>query len=401
MKRPCSAALYFALALACGSGDGTDSFGSAVQVSAGQHPDPDYALSKTLENVGSHALSVYQDFAERAALVEQAVADYAGSLATGDRESAQSAWREAMGVWQQAELLRFGPAGDVTTPGGLGIGDEIYSWVVSTNACRVDQETTLDDHADPSAVASKPINVRGLDALEYLLFNDDAGNQCAANLSINTAGTWAAIQDEVVERRAQQALALSIDLRRRSQALVDAWDPDGGGFAASFSRPDGNPYDTERDVLSAVAGATLYLDTQTKDRKVGVPGGVVNCSADTCPDSVESPFAGMSRQSVRANLESFQLIFNGGSNGAGYGLSDELMNVGADDLAEALSSDVQASLDAVDALGDATLREALTANVEGVRALYDSIKAVTDRIKGELVDELGLELTDPGAGDAD
>jgi predicted lipoprotein len=166
---------------------------------------------------------------------------------------------------------RFGPAGDSSTPFGAGIGDEIYSWVVSTNPCRVDQETAAADHADPVAATAKPINVRGLDALEYLLFAPDPSNRCSAGLSINADGTWLAIEGELAQRRASQAHALAIDVHERARALVAAWEPVGGDFSARLV--DGRAYADTGEAFGAVVGATLYLDTQTKDRKVGIPSG--------------------------------------------------------------------------------------------------------------------------------
>lgn len=389
------------IAFGCSSGDEGQPLAREAPLAPGQHTDPSYAPALAIETAGAQALAAYRAFSALAADLELASADYASSLSGQDHDRVRAVWKSAMDAWQHAELYRFGPAGDASTPFGAGIGDEIYSWVVSTNPCRVDQETTAADHADPVAAAAKPINVRGLDALEYLLFVPDSSNQCSAGLSINADGTWAGIAGELPQRRASQAHALAVDLHERARVLVAAWEPAGGDFAARLS--EGRAYGDTAEAFGAVVGATLYLDTQTKDRKVGIPSGLIDCVGETCPGALESRFAGVSRQNVRANLAAFRDLLSGSvpDGEAGFGIADQLEHLGAVELAREMEGDVDAAIGAVDALGELSFGEALDRDLESLREVYGAIKAVTDRIKRELVEELDLTLTQPGAGDAD
>lgn len=390
------------LALLLGCGGGSDSVVSAP-VDAGNHPSSDYSSQAAVASLGQRVLGVYEQFASNASTLEQATFAYAESGEASERLEAQQAWAAAMNIWQQAEVFRFGPAGDTTNPGGLGIADEIYSWVVSTNTCRVDQETASEASQDAELIALEAINVRGLDSLEYLLFNEDLGNTCASNLSLNTSGAWAGIEGEVESRRARYAHSLAVGVEERATALVQAWQQDAGDFLSTLGRK-GSEYSTVGEAFSAIGAGLLYLDVQTKDRKVGGPAGLLACSSATCPDDLESPFARVSKQNVAANLLAFELLLSSSeesSEATRWGFADALKDVGAAELAEQMKVDVEQALQAVEDIGEPTLLKALDDDLDAVVALYDAIKKLTDNIKGEFIEELGLQISEPGAGDAD
>lgn len=373
--------------LAC---SGTESSPGLNAPSPGEHPDTGYSAEASLQQIDAQVRATLEQFRNDATELREAARTFALDPNTGDRAPVQIAWRAAMATWQRAELFRFGPAADVSLPDGTGLADQVYSWVVSTNACRVDQETSAASYSQLENVREQAINVRGLDALEYLIFNDSEDNRCLPNAAINSSGEWDDLGDGLPLRRAAHAAILADDLEQSAEELLEAWDNTGG-------LADSESFDTPLDATAAVVGAMLYLDTATKDRKVGVPAGLVNCAAETCPEDVESKFAGVSRENIRGNLEGLQLLLGT----EGYGISDQLIDVGASQLATDLDNATQAALDAVDDLGEVTLRDALESDLDGVVGVYDSIKALTDRIKGELIDELGVSVTQAGAGDAD
>ena len=388
-------------ALACGSESSSES--GPV---GGQHEDPDFSSQALLQNLGERVIASYEDFAGAAEQLEASTEAWAGSLDEADRRDAQQAWRDAMVVWQPSELYRFGPGGEPTTVyGGQGLGDTIYSWSLSVNPCRVDQETLEDAFMDPEALAAEAVNVRGLDALEYLLFNDSTDNACATNLSINTDGLWADRLDEVPQLRADYAAALAREVRTNADALLAAWDPDEGDFLEQLvgAGEPSSVYPSLGAAFVDIGGAMLYIDQQTKERKVAIPAGIAGCETATCPESVESPFAMVSTQNIRGNLTGLHLLFVGNlpDQEEAYGLDDQLRDYGADATAEAMAIDLQAAIDSADALEEDTLVESLEQSLDQVQDLYDALVVLTGEIKTELVRDLGIDLTAPGAGDAD
>ena len=165
--------------------------------------------------------------------------------------------------------MQIGSLGVASTrTGGAGLRDEIYSWP-STNRCRIDQELVegnFDVAPEERALGSELVNVRGLDALEDLLFYRGAESRCAPQIEIVADGRWAGIQAELELRRdlyaAHVVARLSVDVTR----LIDAW----GAFRPSLV--DASAYGSQRAARDEVFAALFYLDLQTKDAKLAIPG---------------------------------------------------------------------------------------------------------------------------------
>ena len=346
------------------------------------------------------------EFTTAAEALATATSTYAGSLGEPDRDAARQAWRDAAAVWQRAELMQLGPAGDMTkTPGGEDYRASIYSWPV-VNHCFVDQETVAGDYADTTTFAQENVNRLGLDALEYLLFVDSPGNACAPQATINTSGQWAALGEPgVTQARADYGAALAQILVGEAKALQTAWDPAGGNFRHELVQAGagGTVYESLKEAYDAVYTAMIYLDTEVKDMKVARPAGLVmECTAATCPEDLESQVAHASKAHVRANLEGFQLLFHGGKPADNLlGLDDLLREHGADDLAASMASDIVAALAAVDAIEEPTLVEALEKDRDSVVALHAAIKKITDQLKSQLSAILDLEALGGQATDND
>jgi predicted lipoprotein len=351
-------------------------------------------------------VSTYADFVSAAVALEAAAVAHASTLDPGDHDALEQAWRDAMVVWQQAELFQLGPAGaSNAVVGGLGLRDEIYSWP-TVNRCRTDQKLVSGEYADPVAFANELISVRGLATLEYLLFHGGSGNACSADASINSQGTWAAIAEELPQRRADYAVTLAVLLRQRAQQLHGAWVAEGGNFVSELVRAGigSTFYASDQAALNAVSDALFYLDTKTKDLKLAVPVGLApDCASEVCPEALESTFAGFAKEELRANLVGFQRAFHGGArdDGAALGFDDWLVAAGAGALAQEMGDDIEAALAAVDAIEEADLADALVTDKASVEALYFAVKAVSDDLKSQFISVLDLELPKSAEGDND
>ena len=96
-------------------------------------------------------------------------------------------------------------------PGGAAIRARIYSWP-ETNPCRVDQATVSSGFDD---VEGQPLNARGLDALDYILFVDTDDNACPSNLEINTSGAWDQLRaGDLEQARAKHAAAIAASIAK-------------------------------------------------------------------------------------------------------------------------------------------------------------------------------------------
>ncbi len=321
--------------------------------------------------------------------------------AAGARSQAQAAWGSAMEAWQVVEVLQFGPTGSsLSVHGGQDLRDGIYSWP-SSLACRVDQEVVALEYGEPGFVAAQLPHALGLDAVEYLLFRDDDGNDCDALAAIN-GGDWQALDpDEIDRRRADYADVLVQDLVARSAALLEAWSPGGGDFGAELGAAGQGSavYDDDQDALDDLFGGLFYLELMAKDRKLARPLGLRDCLDATCPDDLEHRWANFGAQAIAANLRGFRLLFHGGDDGAD-GFDDLLRAIDQGDLVEG----IEQALDAAEAAAEAVqpgLNEALADDPESVLALHDAIKDLTDLLKGDFALFLTLRIPSEAAGDND
>ena len=350
-------------------------------------------------------LPTYRDFVVRAESLQSAAEVYHTSLAEADLEALQAAWHEAMDVWQWAEVFQIGPASPMAMSlGGEDRRSEIYSWP-TVNACRVDQELVEDAHADPSLFAEELVNVRGLDAMEYLLFSSSDDNACKSTSAINKDGVWAARLDagELPARRAAYLYTLSLLVAEQAKELLERWEPTGGNFSAELSSAglSSSTYASAHEALNAISDAMFYVAKQTKDMKVAYPAGISGCEALTCPESLESLYAGRSKENVLANLRALQSLYHGGADASGaLGFDDILDEMGASALAADFSAALGEAVDTL-ALMEGSFSTALSHDPDAMTSVYEAIKAVSDLLKTEFVSTLDLEIPNRAAGDND
>lgn len=364
---------------------------------------PSAARAAVLAAVSQCMLSTYQ--AGHAAVVSLRDATHAAkSDPTAEkRAAAETAWSAAMEIWQQAEVMQVGPAASAALPGGKNLRDEIYSWPL-TGRCLVEQQLVSKSY-EASTFPTALVNVRGLDAAEYLLFYKADDNACAANATINSGGTWAALgAAEIAARKAAYAAVVADDVVVRASQLLDAWDPAKGNFVAQLETAGRGSatWSTDLAAVNAVSDALFYVEKQVKDMKLGRPLGLVECTSATCPEALESRYAHRSKQHIRNNLVGFGKIFAGcGPAGEGKGLEDLLVASGGSDLAQRIANALSGAIAAADSIEEDDLEEALAKDYASVKALHDAIKVLTDLLKNELVIVLGVELPKSVEGDND
>lgn len=365
---------------------------------------PDLLADRKREILASLATRVFlpslEDFVVQAEALETATAAYAADPSDPNRDAAREAWRAAMGSWELVEVMQIGPAGmgglTFGVVGGMDLRDEIYTYEQSST-CRIDQETVEGAYADPDTFAGELVNVRGLDALEYLLFTESVENTCSLMSPINTDGSWDALgADGVRAARAGYSATVATLVSRQAVALRDGWAPTGGDFVATLSNAglDGNPYPSPQSAMSEIAGAMLYLDLDSRDMKLAEPAGIAGCLMATCPDALETPHAGYGGAALLANLRAFQLLYLGDAPGTeALGWDDLLVDVGAGELAAQLTAALEAAVTATEALGP-SLQEAIATDPAAVMAAYDAISEVLRLFKTDLFTILDIE---PGA----
>lgn len=297
-----------------------------------------------------------------------------------------------MKAWQRVELMQFGPTGSSSTPGGMDLRDQVYSWPL-VSRCSI--EDVLVSKRYEAGVGSLLVNRRGLATLEYLLFHESDDVICS------TAG-WAALS--ATERTAQKqayAVAVSADLKVHADALVTAWE---GGFVETLrTAGPGNPtYMSTGAAMNQLGAGIFYLDRVIKDLKLAAPIGLRDCAAPPCLELLESQYAGHNTANLRENLVALRQLLEGCEPGyTGVGFDDLLIGARASALADRQHELLLAAEAALAAIEEPDLKEALVTDPASVRAFYDALKAITDLLKSEFVTVLDIDLPMGLEGDND
>lgn len=351
---------------------------------------------QVLANVGTEmAVARLDDFAEAASLLEAATAAHAAGPGPATLETARMRWVEAMAIWEELEIVLLGPGASGRFTGAMSLRDEIYPFPL-LSTCRVDQETVEQVYEDPDAFAAENVNVRGLTALEYLLFNTSTENTCTAASPINTDGSWAALDAAEIEaRRAVYAHTLAILVSRDAVRLREAWGDANAGFLRELSTAgDGSAlFDTAQDALNELAGAMLYLDSMTKEMKIGEPAGIVTCTTGAmCLEELESRRSALSKEHIVINLRTFLRAFLGADPGTDApGFDDLLAEVGQEALAQDIAAGLMTSIAMAEAL-EGTFEEAITNDPAGVQALHTQLGDVLRLFKTDVFTALDITL---------
>jgi predicted lipoprotein len=320
------------------------------------------------------------------------------------REGVRSAYREAFLVWQGLEPLALGPAGQPSMfMQGKGLRDEVYAWPL-VSACRIDQEVASEGYLREGFPAGALVNVTGLAAVEYLLYQDDARNGCPSTAELNR-GPWQALgADEVRRRRAAYVVRLAGRIGDVARELSATWSQPGGfGDSLRTAGASGSVFSSQQEAVDEVFAALFFVDKQIKDLKLADPAGLgANCSADVCPELLEASYADLAAQALAANLRGLEAAFRGGeaTDVEATGFDDLLVDAGAGALAVQMLAALAESRTAAEALFP-SMRASLASDPSRARAAHAAVKRFTDLFKSQFVTTLNLKVPAEGAADND
>ena len=308
----------------------------------------------------------------------------------------QEDWRQLMLSWQELEVMQFEALGSsLEIVAGRDLRDEIYSWP-NHNPCLLDQVIAHRSFDHPEFWSNpQPLNpglaVYGLDALEYLLFSD-ATSACPSQVSPISDGLWVSLGSEKVRQyKMEYALQVAQHLHHSFEILEQSWQH---GFSIE-------QYRSKKEVLEMLLAGMLYLDTHSKDLKLGRPLGLMDCSSSDCHLEVEGYFANVGSEWIAANMKGFQAIFFESQ----PNLSDVLKDIGAESLAIDIGVQSDKVLQLCQNISDHHASEAMSvalqANPEPYVELHQALVDLNAVLKWQLAPLLQLDIPTDAAGDND
>jgi predicted lipoprotein len=328
---------------------------------------------------------------------------------SGNARNVEETWKSAMLAFHLVNAAPVGPLQD----NSRALLDGIYSWPFQS-ACGIDLLAIR--FANGTALpANLPINVKGLGAIEYLLFERSLTSRCNLN-AYPQAAAWSQ-KPEAAKRldRCRLANFLSRDLIARAKALDAAWDPKRGNFSKTLI--DGSRFASLKDATNALSDS-LFSAEKLKDDRIGKPlGRHRDCISDSrkCPEMAEHAWSGIALPAVLAELRGFEAAFTGGTPGIRYGFDDFLRSIGRGDVADTISAGLSASLSSLETLAqgpslqeqvlqmnpDACAATSVVDRREPLCAFHLELRALVTTLKIDVLAALSLRAPAGHQGDND
>jgi predicted lipoprotein len=395
-----AASVLSALAIAgCGGGGGGGSTPDAWQEDPTGDGGSGFTRRALLERVTTQFLiPTYERFATEADELVTAIDAYCAAPAAETRAAAQSAWREAIDVWQRVNALSVGPVEMSDS-----LGTRIYSWPL-LSTCQVDTDTA----ARWKNPASYDVNVRfdnarSLTAVEYLLFIGVGANHTCASAPM----FWSEAVFDLERARCGLAAAIAADVAAQADKVVTAWKPEGGNYVAQLVEAGTaqSAIGSAQDAVNLISDSLFFVDRMVKDMKLSETAGIGpnSCGAvgTPCLDEVEHRVSDHAQPAIVLNLEALRVGFTGTIDGGeGPGFDDFLREVGHPEVADRMTTNLDAAIAAAKAMPPSFLG-ALASNRDSVVATHTAVKAFTDDLKMQFLTLLGLDIPDDIATDND
>ena len=336
-------------------------------------------------NVVSERLTLMAD--QNAVLISALEAASADASSADLLVSAQQEWFNTMIQWQEIEVMQVASLGSsLTAVGGLDARDNVYSWPLS-NPCRIDQVTATQDYSGADFVDAVLVSMRGLDAIEYLLFAP-LETECPSQVPPLSDGTWQALSDsDIQSRRLEYALILAQSIQDDVIEEQTLWSK---GFPLEL-------YESDVKALNAVFNGMLYAEEMIKERKLHHPLGLKDeCSVD-CHLEVEGLYAKASTEFLVANLKGLAAIVEGTDSG---GFRQVLIGVGEEGIADEFEQTIEVLISQLEEI-DEPLADLIESNPERLDDLQEDLSNLTSLLKWDIATVLEMEIPQQTAGDND
>ena len=294
----------------------------------------------------SFLLPEYERLSQRARSLTDAVESYCDDGSPEGLGEARRAWQLAQQSLKRAEVFAMGPYTDEP----LRLGPKLDFWPARADSVEA-YLAGSGSLQDTVSLESLGASLRGLPVLEYLLFEEPPQVEPGE-------------LDPV--RRCRFTALVAADAEATTGRLYKAWAPGSGDYLGELldAGRGSERFDSLQMALGEVVHRMAFLVEAVRSDKLGIPLGEKSGGTPQ-PEKVESRFSGRSSADIIDNLDGIErLVF-----GSGVAREPDLIAYLAGrgyDYAGALASRLQASREAVEALGG-PVDQAVVDDPEAVR----------------------------------
>ncbi len=319
-----------------------------------------------LENFANNIIiPAYNTLALNSKQLEEDIVGLAAAPGQEVIEKARASWKTTKISWSKAEAFGFGPID------ALAVETKINSWPLNDFGLEafISSKTTVttDD------VAAMPSNQIGFNAIEYLLFGDEALSK---------------LENNPVRLALLQALSTS--LNTTIESIQNEWQ---GDYKAVFIAANGKDLGSSMTLL----GNSFVESVEVmRTFKVSTPLGF-RTEGVIQPGLVEAKFSSFSKELIAANLEAYRNIFNGQSDSGNLnGFDDYLngLNISFEDelLSDVIDEQFVSSIEAVNKI-EGSLQNAVVNNPLQVNDALTEMQKLIVLLKTDMMSQLGLIVT--------
>ena len=324
-----------------------------------------------LANIGENIIiPAYAHYHEEISTLREAVNNFAIDPTEEKLENARQAFKEAYMAWQGVTLFEFGPA--------EAVAFRMNNNAFPTNITKIENSISSNSW-DLQSFTS--VNQKGLPALDYLLFKDNALTE------FTTA--------ENAESRRQYLKEVTNNLNALALQVYNEWNPQEGNYLETFTSNTGSSAGSSLSLLVNQLNQGFEI---TKNKRLNIPRGGRSINEEPIPMATEAYYSGISQDLILANLESVESIFLGEAGGTdGPGLADNLDahykagNI-EEDLSAVITSQIENFRNAAGAI-PGPLSEAVVSANETVTAAYNEALELVGYLKVDMPQALSVLIS--------
>ncbi|MEH0154403.1 imelysin family protein [Limibacter armeniacum] len=327
----------------------------------------DFERSKMLENYGSNIiLPATQQFSETANALNSAVQAFVDTPDNTTLTAAQDALTATYEAWAEVNPYQFGPVNEST------FLRNINSFPTRITALN---DTIATGSWDLTYIYNNEI--KGLPAIEYLLFNEQALDSFTA--------------DANAENRKQFLADVTQEVSTIASSVSTAWED---GYATDFATKTGND---PSSAISMIVNEMNKAYERSKNNRLGYPMGKNALSGEVSPKSLESYYSAHSLELLKANVTTIENIFLGKGSTDGEGLADYLTAMyEAGAIKEDLTSKINNQIGSIKS-GLNNLQGPLSNLIENkdnsLEQVYQDMSDLVIMIKTEMPSALSVSIT--------
>ncbi len=316
-------------------------------------------------------LPTYRDFDTRTGTLATALVELERTPTEATLATAQAAWRAVREPWGIQEALHIGPSEDLHT--GAAVDQ-----VPSTSG--IDSLLAGTAPLTEQSVGELGANRKGMMAMEYVLFDSQAGN--AAVLERLTA------QGDAGARRRAYLRALGAVLHTNAVEVHTAWEPDQGNYVAQLANAgtSGSKYATQKEAVDEIVNR-LIGSVEVAELKLSKPLGF-ETGGTVRPEEEEARRSDNSLADLTHALVGMERLWTGPEGNGGLARVVAATNKNLDTTVRGELAAVRSALESI----PPPLRTALLQNRESVEAARAALSNLRATLASEVVANLGVTL---------